>query len=137
MTKLAQQLGKWSEDYAKHQAQQQGFHCIAQNYRCRNGELDLILEQNHLLVFMEVKARSNTQYGQAIEMLTPQKQQRMMNAIAHFLAKHPQYENHDYRFDLFAIQFHQAVQIEQLDLQQDNTFYHYEWIENAFLWQDF
>lgn len=137
-TQTAQQLGKWAENYAKQQALQQGFTCISQNYRCRNGELDLILEKDNLLIFMEIKARSNTHYGHAVEMLTPQKQRHMMNAITHFLAHFPQYTHHDYRFDLFAIQFHQSINnLQELERLNQNRIFSYEWIENAFLWQDF
>lgn len=132
-----QQLGDWAEQCANYHAQQQGFRLITQNYHCRGGELDLILVKNQLLVFMEVKARSNQHYGLATEMLTTSKQKKMMIAIQHFLQHYPEYANYDYRFDLFAIQFQYSTQDTIHLLQQHRPIpYTYEWIEHAFLWQD-
>lgn len=120
----SQQLGQWAEQYASQYVEQLGFNIVQRNYHCRGGELDLIINKDKLLVFIEVKARSSQEYGSAVEMLTPNKQKRMMKAITHFLHHFPQYDHYDYRFDLFAIQIHSSHNIAV------------EWIENAFLWQD-
>ena len=59
--------------------------------------------QNETLVFVEVKYRKRTTFAKAEEMLTYRKQQKLINAANIFLQQNPEYENHECRFDLIAI----------------------------------
>lgn len=124
-----QQLGNWAEQSALHYLQQRGFEYITHHYQCRFGEIDLIVKQNNLLAFVEVKARSTSQYGSAQEMLTPAKQRKIIKTALHFLEQHSEYEFFEYRFDFIAIQFLQYQ--EHLEIQQ------LDWIENAFLTDEY
>src|SRR5690606_40089297 len=73
---LRQQLGAWAEQQAAQLMQNHGFQFLASNYHSRYGELDLILVRDQELVFVEVKARAQTQYAQAIESVSRAKQDR-------------------------------------------------------------
>lgn len=58
---------------------------MARNYRCRMGEIDLILEDRGTLVFVEVRLRSNAGFGGAAASITARKQDRLIRAAQHYL----------------------------------------------------
>ncbi len=69
--------GKDAEQHACRYLQRQGLRPLANNVRCRFGELDLIMRQGDTLVFVEVKYRRAGHFGGAIAAVTPQKQQKL------------------------------------------------------------
>ncbi|MEB3767927.1 YraN family protein [Acinetobacter sp. MD2] len=125
------QLGQWAEQQALDYLQQRGFELFQRNFHSRFGEIDLILQRGEELIFVEVKARSNTQFGHALEMITSAKQQRMIKTALYFLACYPQYQAFSCRFDAVCIQFKQPV---AKMLQQDFSQLPYDlvWVESAF-----
>ena len=76
----------------------QGLKLVAQNYHCRFGEIDLIMTDARTLVFIEVRLRSNKQFGSAAASITPQKQQKLILTAQHYLQQHP--EKNACRFDV-------------------------------------
>jgi len=94
MSKLASlfSIGHQKEQQAKHWLTQQGIKIIAENFRCKGGEIDLIgLNTQNQLIFFEVKYRKQTNYGNPAETVTHQKQQRIILCAQNFLLKNPQY----------------------------------------------
>ena len=83
-------------DYLK----SRGFTVLEQNYRCRSGEIDLVAQQGNRLVFVEVKTRKSTLYGEPKEFVNPAKQRRLRSAAMHYLMSHPVAENLLLRFDV-------------------------------------
>jgi putative endonuclease len=75
-----------------------GLKLVAQNYHCRFGEIDLIMRDASSLVFVEVRLRSNKQFGSAAASITPQKQQKLMLTAQHYLQQNP--EKNACRFDV-------------------------------------
>ncbi len=65
-----------------------GLKMVTQNYHCRFGEIDLIMEDAKTLVFIEVRLRSNNQFGSAAASITPQKQQKLILTAQHYLQQH-------------------------------------------------
>jgi putative endonuclease len=65
---------------------ERGYRVVARNWRCREGELDLVLAGHGALVFCEVKARSSDRFGTAAEAVTPAKQRRLRGLAVRFLA---------------------------------------------------
>lgn len=65
----------------------QGLKLITSNYHCPYGEIDLIMQDKESLVFVEVRLRTNTQFGSAAASITPQKQQKLMRTAQHYLQK--------------------------------------------------
>lgn len=84
---LSPLIGKEAENFARHYLEEQGLTFICQNYRCRSGEIDLIMQDQQELVFVEVKYRSNQSHGSAIEYFHSHKQRKFISAVMHYLQK--------------------------------------------------
>jgi putative endonuclease len=97
-------LGKQAENMAKHYLEQQGLVYLMQNYRCRSGEIDLVMRDQQTLVFIEVKYRSRTDFGAAIEYFHASKRRKFESAIAHYLHQHKlNPSNIDHRIDIVGL----------------------------------
>ncbi len=79
-------LGRAAEDYALGFLEQHGLKLLARNWRCRFGEIDLILEDRGTLVFAEVRCRSSARFGSALESIDRRKQKRLIQSAQHYLA---------------------------------------------------
>ena len=79
------ELGKAGEDAALAHYLDSGFQLIARNWRCRTGELDLILSRDELLVFCEVKTRRGTAHGGGFEAVDAQKQAKLRTLAELFM----------------------------------------------------
>ena len=60
---------------------QKGLKLVTQNYHCRFGEIDIVMMDAKTLVFIEVRLRTNSQFGDAAASITPQKQQKIRLAV--------------------------------------------------------
>lgn len=78
--------GALAERWAAQHLQQQGLLLVAQNYRSRYGEIDLIMRDGAVLVFVEVRLRSNPHFGGAAASIDGHKQQRLIRTAQHYLA---------------------------------------------------
>ena len=65
---------------------EKGYEILERNYRTRNGEIDLILRGERALVFVEVKLRKGTGFGDPLEAVTPEKQARIRLTAEQYLA---------------------------------------------------
>ena len=78
--------GRAAEDAALAFVQARGLKLVERNYRCRQGEIDLVLRDGATLVFAEVRLRSRQDFGGAAESITLTKQRRLIWAAQHYLA---------------------------------------------------
>ena len=78
--------GDQAEALAAAYLERQGLQVVERNYRCRQGEIDLIMRDNDTLVFVEVRLRTNPRFGSAAESITQQKQGKILQAARHYLA---------------------------------------------------
>jgi putative endonuclease len=102
-TSPTHQVGQKAEEAALIFLQRQGFQLIAQNFHCRMGEIDLIMTQDQLLIFVEVRQRKSSVYGSAAASVTVSKQRKIIKTSAFFLQLFPKFETFDCRFDVIAI----------------------------------
>lgn len=78
--------GAQAEQWAAQYLQAQGLKQIAQNYRGRYGEVDLIMQDGTSLVFIEVRMRRNQDFGGAAASIDTRKQQRIIRTAQQYLA---------------------------------------------------
>ena len=95
--------GRAAEDHALATLQNAGLRLLQRNFRCRFGEIDLIMRDGNVLVFVEVRHRSSARFGSAAESVTYRKLQRLLAAARIYLGPHPQLGDCPMRFDLFAL----------------------------------
>ncbi len=85
MTRLSD--GAQAEQIAAEYLERHGLRLIERNYRCRQGEIDLILDDRATLVFVEVRLRQSAAFGGAAASITAKKQQRIVYAAQHYLQR--------------------------------------------------
>lgn len=83
------ELGRLGEQLADARLGAAGLRVVARNWRCREGEIDLVAAGRGLLVFCEVKARSGDGYGTPAAAVTAAKQARLRRLAAAYLAANP------------------------------------------------
>lgn len=79
-------LGADGETQAAAWYEAHGYVVVARNWRCRDGELDLVVRRGRLLAFVEVKSRSTTRFGTPAEAVTPDKQRRLRRLAMRYLS---------------------------------------------------
>jgi putative endonuclease len=80
--------GQAAEMLAAAYLQQKGLKLLESNYRCRFGEIDLIMRDGKEIVFVEVRLRSNPFFGGAAASITSSKQQKLARTAEHYLLQH-------------------------------------------------
>jgi len=97
-----QLLGKEGERVAEQYLRSKGYTLVERNYRCHGGELDLIVLDRRVLVFVEVKTRTGHGFGSPFEAVEARKQQRMIRAAQFFLSQKGLHQR-DARFDVIGV----------------------------------
>ena len=115
----SKQLGNRWEKEAESFLLQRGLTTRKRNFYCRTGEIDLIMNDGEMLVFVEVRYRGSDRHGSGAETVTARKQTRLIRAALYFLCKNPRFSQKPCRFDVISIANHLG-----------NT--EFRWIRNAF-----
>lgn len=97
-----QLLGKEGERLAEQYLKKKGYKIVERNYRCRGAELDLIVLDRRVIVFVEVKTRTGHGFGSPFEAVEFRKQQKMIRAAQYFLNEKKLHQR-DARFDVVGI----------------------------------
>ena len=95
--------GQWAEELAQTYLYQQGLQPLEHNYRCKAGEIDLVMFEQSTLVFIEVRYRRSQRYGGSLESIDLKKQHRIMTTASHYLLTHQWAQNYPCRFDVVLI----------------------------------
>ncbi|MDH5258286.1 MAG: YraN family protein [Gammaproteobacteria bacterium] len=96
-------IGKSAENLAAEYLAKQGLNVIDRNFSAKTGEIDLIAMDSKTLVFVEVKFRKNSLFGQPYETVTHSKQQKIIRTAQTYLQKNKKYSNKACRFDIISI----------------------------------
>lgn len=100
---MSRERGTDAETAALRFLESQGLRLLGRNYRCRLGEIDLVMQDAGTLVFVEVRARADNRHGGAAASVGPHKQRRLALAARHYLMTHPRAAACPARFDVVAI----------------------------------
>jgi putative endonuclease len=103
VTDARRALGARGEDAAAAWYTSNGYEVVARNWRCREGELDLIVRAGRTYVFCEVKTRTSTRFGAPIEAVTRDKQMRIRRLAARWLEEGAPGPAKDIRFDVASV----------------------------------
>ena len=96
-------VGAVYEQAAGYYLEQNGYELIEYNYRCRDGEIDIIARRRKLIIFAEVKKRRTIE--KAAYAISARQKERIRRGAETFIARHPQYAGFQFRFDAVLIRF--------------------------------
>jgi putative endonuclease len=103
MSEIRKQVGKQGEEIALRFLKKEKFTILAQNYRCKFGEVDIIArDKNNVISFIEVKTRTSQMYGTPQEAVNKRKQAQICKVAMEFVQRY-KLENCQFRFDVIAI----------------------------------
>ncbi len=120
---LRQERGNQAERQAEQLLMRHGMRCLARNFRCKRGELDLVMRDGDTVVFVEVRNRRYSQWGSAAESVDWRKQQKLIAAAQFYILSHPHLADSPCRFDVVAADGDPADPA------------NYQWIREAFICQ--
>ena len=96
------ELGSHGERIAAAYLTDAGLRVLDRNWRCREGELDIVAREGEALVFCEVKTRRGVGFGHPVEAVTPAKQRRLRTLAHRWLAAHAEHAP-ELRFDVVGV----------------------------------
>lgn len=96
-------VGRFGEQLAAERLVAEGFTVLERNWRCPDGELDIVAVEGATLVFVEVKTRSSAGFGDPAEAVVPAKAARLRRLAVRWLIEHPDRYWPDVRFDVVAV----------------------------------
>ncbi len=94
-------MGAWGEATAANYLQKKKYKLEAAGFRCRYGEIDLIVSNKKYLVFVEVKLRKSNRFAEAMEFVDVYKQNKIRTTADFYLSKY--HTNLQPRFDVIEI----------------------------------
>ncbi len=116
------EIGDHAESLACAYLERRGLQLLIRNFRCRRGEVDLVMQDSDNLVFVEVRYRQQTRFGHAAETVSRTKQTRIVRCASYYMTMHDSW-NKPARFDVVAIEG-----------RPDN--FRIEWLADAFQPED-
>lgn len=97
-------IGSFYEDMAADYLRNNHFQILERNYHCRQGEIDIIAQKNHMIHFIEVKYRKSSDYGYALETVDKKKQQKIKRTALWYVTQRGLSDDYAYSFDVISIQ---------------------------------
>lgn len=101
---MSQQIGYLAEQQARDYLMAQGLAWVHSNYRCRLGEIDLIMREGDYLVFVEVRSRASNAFGGAIASITYAKRQKLIKTASLYIVKNKLQDKQAIRFDVLSME---------------------------------
>jgi len=99
---IKQEIGKYGEILAIKYLQKQNYEIIEKNFYCRQGEIDIVAKKDEYIVFVEVKTRTNSAFGNPSEAVGSFKQKHMYKSAKYYLYKRRQLDAF-VRFDVIEV----------------------------------
>lgn len=114
-------LGEQLETVALRYLEASGLTLVCRNFQCKLGEIDLIMREAQMLVFIEVRYRRCERFGSAAATVDQRKQRKLVRTAQHYLSTQTHAQRTPCRFDILGITDSGATQE-----------YRFDWIPNAF-----
>lgn len=124
--KKSTEKGAHAEKLAENLLKQNGLRLLQRNYRCKCGEIDLIMQDSDTITFVEVRLRSNRSFATGAETVTLSKQRKIINAAKHYLQRNAKLMENPARFDVVSISCSNNQGI------TSGEYADFDWVKNAF-----
>lgn len=108
-----QGLGRTGERLAAEALISKGYRILERNFRCRQGEIDLVAEDEQDIIFVEVKARRGVSFGLPEDALTLRKCRKLVELASYYLDFHA-CSDRSWRIDVVAVQFSSSGKLEEI-----------------------
>jgi putative endonuclease len=106
--------GAAGEKIARDYLKKKGYRILEQNFRCREGEIDIVAEHKKCLVFVEVRARTGDSFGLPVESVGPAKQHRLIAASFQYLNAHD-LDDRPWRIDFIGVEMNPDGKARNID----------------------
>jgi len=114
-TRATGQLGeKLAQDFLK----ERGYRIVTTNYRSPDGEIDIIVSKDGVLVFVEVRAKSSRTFGTPEESITARKKQKLIAVSQHYLQNHEP-QSISWRIDFVAVELDNVGRLIRIEHIED------------------
>ncbi len=111
-------LGEMGERWAREYLERNGYRIRETNYRCREGEIDIIADHNNCLVFVEVRTKTGSEFGTPEESVTVAKQEKLVSLAMCYLQTHDDLPT-EWRIDVVAIEVSPKGRVTRMELIQN------------------
>ena len=113
-----QELGRLGERLARDAIKKKGYRILETNFRCRSGEIDIVAQEKDCLVFVEVRTRSNLNFGSPEESITAIKKRRLVSSAFTYIETHQDLPSL-WRIDVVAIETNLEGKLERIEIIED------------------
>ena len=110
-----QEVGKLGEKLAQEFLKQRGYRILETGFRCREGEIDIVAWQKDCLIFVEVRTKSNLDFGTPEESITKGKKEKLITTALTYIEAHPNSPS-SWRIDVVAIEIDPKGKAKRMDL---------------------
>ena len=110
-----QETGNLGEKLAAGFLQKRGYRILQTNYRCPEGEVDIVARQNDCLVFVEVRTKRSSAFGSPEESITPAKMEKLRRVAAHYRQAHGDIPA-SWRIDVVAVELDRRNKPRRIEL---------------------
>ena len=108
-----QGLGRTGERLAAETLMSKGYRILERNFRCRQGEIDLVAEDEQDIIFVEVKTRRGVSFGLPEDAVTIRKRRKLVEVASNYLDFHT-CSDRSWRIDVVAVQFSSSGKLEEI-----------------------
>jgi len=108
-------VGILGEKLARDFLKKRGYRILESNYRCREGEVDIVTRHKDSLVFVEVRTKRSLEFGSPEESITPTKMEKLRAVAAHYQQTHDNLPA-SWRIDVVAVEMDQKGKLLRIEL---------------------
>ena len=117
-----QEVGKLGEKLARKFLKKKGYHIRETNFHCRAGEIDIIARQKDYLIFVEVRTKSNLDFGTPEESITSAKKEKLIASALTYINTHQKLPS-SWRIDVVAVELDQKGKTKRIELIENAISY--------------
>jgi len=109
------ETGALGERIARDFLGENGYEILENNYRCPEGEIDIIAKQEDTLVFIEVRTKRSRQFGSPEESITPVKREKLRTLAQYYRQEHENLPL-NWRIDVVAIEMEKSCEVTRIEI---------------------